>query len=175
MHGVILSRKKKGRDYSLQVLSLYFLFPKARCQPVVGPFHKGTDRRSSVGFSEIQGTCSQCDTVRFKIVLHPSFCRAQQTQRDTHSSGPSWFLEKYIPDHSTTFLLPASLSKQYILLFIALHFFKPLLTQALLRPVSSFFPVLTKAEQFSRALRCSEHMEEELLCSQQKVAVSLNS
>lgn len=63
----------------------------------------------------------------------------------------------------------------YLLLFIALHFFKPLLTQALLHPVSSFFPVLTKAEQFSRALRCSEHMEEELLCSQQKVAVSLNS
>lgn len=113
MHGVILL-KKKGRDYSLQVLSLYFLLPKARCKPVVGPFHKGTDRRSSVGFSEIQGTRSQCDTVRFKIVLYPSFCTAQQAQRDTRSSGPSWFLEKYIPDHSTTFLLSASLSKRYL-------------------------------------------------------------
>lgn len=71
-------------------------------------------RRSPVGFSEIQGTCSQYDTDRFKIVLYPSFCTAQQAQGDTRSSGPSWFLEKYIPDHSTTFLLSASLSKRYL-------------------------------------------------------------
>lgn len=75
MHGVTLPRKIKCRNDPLQVLSLYLLFPKARCQPVVRPFHKGTDRKSSAGFSEIQGICSQCDTVRFKIVpilLHSS-------------------------------------------------------------------------------------------------------
>lgn len=33
MHGVTLSRKIKGRNYPLQVLSLNLLFPKSKCQP----------------------------------------------------------------------------------------------------------------------------------------------
>lgn len=72
MHGVPLSRKTKGRNYPLQVLSLYLLFPKARCQSVVGAFYKGTDRKSSAGFSEVQGTCSQCYSLILSDSTHPS-------------------------------------------------------------------------------------------------------
>lgn len=66
--------------------------------------------------------------------------------------GPSWFPGKYIPDHCTTFFLPASLSKLYTLVFITLHFFKSLLTQALLHPVSLFFSCSDKSRIILKGL-----------------------
>lgn len=137
---------------------------------------KGTDRRSSISRSEIQGICSQCNTARFRIVFYPSPCRSQQTQGhmligcfvvtgkvrswSLHPTSPSSKLVKTIYHVFYCFPIQKNVLATHQVLWT---FLKTSLNLGSGPPSRLFFPVLTKAEQLSSALTCIAHMEDELV------------
>ena len=125
-------RWSADRDELLHAPSLYLLFMQSQALASLlqrgctlgpeaeGPLSQGTDR-SSVGWSEIQGICSQCSTTRFRIVY---LSADLSKHRDTRWSGASRLLGKYILDHCAQFFHPRSLSKLCTMAFIASQFKK---------------------------------------------------